>query len=500
MTARASAAPDDDATRVPRAEWIALAIVATGALALRLLYIGQPMRNDEAYSYLYFALPSLRTAVSDYTVPNNHVFHTVLVWAATRLFGNSAAVIRLPALIAGVLCVPAAWMAAHALAGRGSAGRGAGLFAACGVAVLPALLLYSTNARAYMLLCLATLLLVWIGERLLEAESRALWLAVVGIGALGMWAAPVMLYPLGAVSLWLMLEHARMDGARATIRFLPRLAAAVAAILALTALLYLPVLLRSGAAALTQNRFVEPLTWSGLVAQRGEFARSLRELIGLGLNKLELLLALLVALLGLFAPLEGRARRMTLALATAAWCGALILATRRPPPARVLLFLAPLWCVYVGIGLSWLASRVRWPRVPVQAVTAVLLFALLATQAVRSRAVLESEETDWIGMRDARALATLIASGAPGDRIIINRSSSPPLDYYLYRLTGRRLADFAGAQRRGRVLVVLDDRHGQTLQRLMPLHREVQWAALGHPALVARFPGASVYALAARAP
>jgi hypothetical protein len=34
----------------------------------------------------------------------------------------------------------------------------------------------------------------------------------------------------------------------------------------------------------------------------------------------------------------------------------------------------------------------------------------------------------------------------------------------------------------------------------MPLHREVQWAALGHPALVARFPGASVYALAARAP
>jgi hypothetical protein len=493
-------ASSDDATGVSRAEWIALAILVASALALRLRYLGQPMRNDEAYSYLYFALPSLRTAVSDYTVPNNHVFHTVLVWAATRLFGNSPEVIRLPALIAGVLCVPATWMVARALAGPDAPGRGAGLLAAAAVAVLPALLLYSTNARAYMLICLATLLLVWIGERLLQAESLALWAAVIVVGALGMWAAPVMLYPLGAVSLWLMLEHARTDGARGALRFVPRIAAAAAAVLALAALLYLPVLLRSGPAVLTGNRFVEPLTWSGLVAQRAPFARALRELLGLGLSRLELLGALLVALLGVLAPAEGRARRATLAIATAAWCGVLILATRRPPPARVLLFLAPLWCVYVGIGLSWLVSRIRVPRAPVHALGAVLLFALLAVQAVRSRAVLESEETDWIGMRDARALAALIASGRAGDRIVINRSSSPPLDYYLYRLTGRRLADFANAERRTRVLLVLDDRHGQTLQRVMPLHREVEWTSLGPPTLLRRFPGASVYAFATRVP
>ena len=74
---------------VARVDWLVLALLVAGAIALRLVYLGQPMRNDESFSYLYFALPSLRTAVSDYSVPNNHVFHTVLVWVATRLFGNS---------------------------------------------------------------------------------------------------------------------------------------------------------------------------------------------------------------------------------------------------------------------------------------------------------------------------------------------------------------------------------------------------------------------------
>jgi hypothetical protein len=154
----------------------------------------------------------------------------------------------------------------------------------------------------------------------------------------------------------------------------------------------------------------------------------------------------------------------------------------------------------MGVGLSWLASRVRWPGATMPALGVALVLGLLAAQTVHSRAVLASEETDWIGMRDARSLALLLASGEPDDRVVINRSSSPPLDYYLFRLTGRRLSDFAGAQRRGRVLLVLDERHGQTLQRVMPLHQEIEWAALGPPSLLARFPGASVHAFATRTP
>jgi hypothetical protein len=480
---------ESDSLRAARTDWVALAIVVVAAIGLRLLYLGQPMRNDESYSYLYFALPSLRTAVSDYSVPNNHIFHTVLVWLSTRLFGNSPEVIRLPVLVAGVLAVPAAW-----LAGRSLAGRGAGIFAAAMVAVLPALILYSTNARAYMLVGLATLLLVWLGNRLLDAESRGLWVTIVIIGALEMWAAPVMLYPLGAVGLWLVAEHARTGGARGAVRFLPRIGAAMAAIVALAVLLYLPVILRGQGRLLLQNRFVQPMSLAELDAQLADFAQGIRNLIGLGLSRIEVMIGLLVALLGVVIPGERRMRRVTLAAATACWCCVLILGTRRLPPARVLLFLAPLWCVFLGAGLAWISERLRVTRLSAQAIGAVLVMSLLGVQIVRSRAVLESEETDWIGMRDAREIANFILGAPSDDRVVINRSSGPPLDYYLFQLTHRRLAAFSTPNHRGRVLLVLDDRHGQTIDRVLRVHPEIHWDSLGAPSLLKRFPGASVYA------
>ena len=161
---------------VRREEWITLGVILVGAAAIRLFYLGQPMRNDEAYSYLYFALPGLRTAVSDYAVPNNHIFHTVLVWSATQLFGHGPEVIRLPVLIAGLFAVVAVWLATRSLAGAGAA-----LFAAAVSAALPAMILYSTNARAYMIICLGTMLLIWIGSRMLEKESLSQWAAFVVI-------------------------------------------------------------------------------------------------------------------------------------------------------------------------------------------------------------------------------------------------------------------------------------------------------------------------------
>jgi hypothetical protein len=260
------------------------------------------------------------------------------------------------------------------------------------------------------------------------------------------------------------------------------------------------VLVHGGAALLTKNRFVKPLTWPEMGAQVASFARGMRELIGLGLSRIEVVLAVLVASLGIAAPGERRARRVTLALTTALWCCVLILVTRRPPPPRVLLFLAPLFCLYFAIGLSWLVALANSESAPMHALAAVSLFVLVAAHLVRSRAVLVSEETDWIGVRDARAVAELVAADPVEDRIVINRSSGPPLDYYLYRITGRRLSDFAGAQRRGRVLLILDDRHGQKMERVLPLHPDVPWSTLGAPTLLRRFPGVSVYAYSAMTP
>src|ERR671913_564051 len=72
----------EGATTLERVLWIG---VLLSAFALRLYHVGQTMRNDEAYTYLAYALSPLSNALSDYEYPNNHLFHTLLVWVSTRL-------------------------------------------------------------------------------------------------------------------------------------------------------------------------------------------------------------------------------------------------------------------------------------------------------------------------------------------------------------------------------------------------------------------------------
>src|SRR5512138_1549591 len=142
-------------TVAPRPFWTPslLGLVAIGTV-LRLLYLRQPMRYDESVTYLYFAAGSWGHAVGSYTYPNNHVLHTLLVKACVIFFGNEPWVIRLPAFVAGIAMIPMTFSVGRRLFGSASAYVATGLVSASG-----ALALYSTNARGYTMLCLATLVL-----------------------------------------------------------------------------------------------------------------------------------------------------------------------------------------------------------------------------------------------------------------------------------------------------------------------------------------------------
>src|SRR5687767_1863319 len=123
----------------PREHQLALVWLVTIAIAMRALYLGQPMRYDEAVTYMYFVRLPWSEALSTYTYPNNHLFHTLLAKASVTVFGNLPWALRLPAFVAGVLVVPATYMVARAIYGSRPA-----LFAAAIVATSGTLVLYST--------------------------------------------------------------------------------------------------------------------------------------------------------------------------------------------------------------------------------------------------------------------------------------------------------------------------------------------------------------------
>src|SRR5271166_4004898 len=67
---------------------LALAGLTFFAAALRIPLLTQPMRYDEAVTHLEYSSRPFYVALSFYSTPNNHVFHTLLVRLAYLGLGN----------------------------------------------------------------------------------------------------------------------------------------------------------------------------------------------------------------------------------------------------------------------------------------------------------------------------------------------------------------------------------------------------------------------------
>ena len=79
------------------------------------------------------------------------------------------------------------------------------LLAAALVAASSTLVEYSTNARGYTLVALATVLVFLAAARALDRDSVGAWAVVAVVGALGLYAVPIMVYPLGGVFVWILV-------------------------------------------------------------------------------------------------------------------------------------------------------------------------------------------------------------------------------------------------------------------------------------------------------
>jgi hypothetical protein len=490
-TSRLGAAVRREIEEMTSVQRLVAAELLIGALVMRLLYIRQPIRHDEAYTYLYFASEPLGSALSDYSFPNNHIFHTILVRLVTSVLGGSLPAIRLPALVAGLLIVPAVYLLTRRLADRGAA-----ILAMAPAVVWPELVHYSTDARGYSIIALAFLSLLVLGDEMVERDTTALAITIAVVIAIGMYTAPVMLYPGGAALVWIVAERFRRQGAGGVRALLPRLGLIVALSGALTLIAYTPILVRSGPGPLLANKYVVALTFTQFVAALPAFAADLRESLGLGLPSAVLGVFGIAAVGGALWPRDGRSRRLTLALSVLGWCVLLLIGTRRPPPARVWLFLVPLACVYIGIGLSvavrWFAQLRRLEARATSAIAALVIAGVLAAKVVRSRAVVWNLETG--SLVDAPEIASyLLARVRPGDRVVVKNPCDHPLDYYLLRRGHRRLREINAKPGAGRVFVVVEPRHAQTLEAVQSVAPNLPWSQLPLQTPLDTFPSARVY-------
>jgi hypothetical protein len=457
----------------------ALALVILAGIVVRAVYLDGPMRYDEATTYDNYVSKPLYVSLANYSTPNNHLLNTALAAVSVTIGGNGPAAVRAPAFVAGVLVVVAAFAAAWLLYGRAAA-----LLTAALVAGSSTLVEYSANARGYTLVALFTLTALAAAVRILERGGWGAWAALAGSGALGLFAVPVMVYPLGGILLWLgVLLHRQRTPAREVLRSLGACALAVGV---LTALLYAPVFAASGVRSVTSNEFVSPRSWADFASA---LPRHAADTVEAWTRDLPLPVALLLAG-GVLASLALTHRISRYAvpplLAILAWSVPVLLVQRVVPFTRVWLFLVPL-VLATGAGFyGWLLARPR-TRIPLAELVSVVVAAAACTFVLVDDSVRSSRETG--GLIDGPAVADYLAAEfRPGDRILATGSDTI-LQYYLARRGIDARDALFGTSRARREFVVVNVLGGQTLDDLV----QADDSGFGPPRLLRSWRSAQVF-------
>jgi len=358
-------------------EFLILIMVMAAGFYTRLVFLPAPMQYDEAVTFNDFASRSFIAAISDYSLPNNHVFHTLLVHIAFRLFGDAPWIVRLPAFLAGILCIPTAY-----IMGRIHYNRNVGWMAAALAAWWPQMVFYSANARGYSLLGFFSLINFVLAGVILKRRSLAAWFWMGLVSALGLFTVPVMAYSLGILYLWLLVSFIFNENQK---NYQPKqywtsLIATGITTLTLTIVLYLPVLFVSGPDSLFGNKFVRSFTWGEFTDRLPFFLDDIWMRFTQEMPWYAILLILLG--LGLSILLHRKISQFKIpVLAVALLFFVVVMPIQRPEMLSKLFFFSlPLLAVWAAAG--WGAILQLFPRKNLEFVISLLIMGIFAGSSI----------------------------------------------------------------------------------------------------------------------
>jgi MFS family permease len=405
-----------EARGVDRRELALLAVVVVIGVAGRVALLREPMRYDEAFSFLRYAMLSPDVIRHSYDLPNNHVLNTLLMHDAWQAFGTHVWTVRLPAFALGSLVPVASW-----LAGRELYGPRAGLWAAALTAAFGPLVEFSVNGRGYAIGALFVVLSLWAGARILAGDRAPAVAAFVVSATLALYAVPTMVYGLGAVGVFLAAGALLGRDWRGVLTLV--LGAGLAALF--TWLLYRPLFGQPGWTIQPPL----PDVWH----LKTDLARSTWEVW----NRTTPHPLDWIAALGFVAsvPAHGRIGRhpAPLGLAVVLTIAAILLVVDRLPPfPRGYVALLPLYLIAAGAGLAWLidvaAARTARPALLNGGLAAVAAAVIAASLL---HAGLKGSEAP--PQSDNGLMAYLKGELKPGEVLMNQHTFAPAVNFYFFR-------------------------------------------------------------------
>lgn len=430
-----------------------LTVILLVAFVLRLYYLFQPMRYDEAFGFILFFSQPLSFSLSHYVAPNNHLLYNIFAHPLYVLLGNSEWVMRLPAFLFGLLIIPAGYYLISSLFNKES-----GLLSAMLLATSSLLIEYSTNARGYTLYLLWAIIFFYSVELIFKAHKKG-WVYFILSSTLGLYTIPVMIYPIITGIFWFLSRTIKDKLKKDKVKML---IISEAIILILSLGLYLPVIVQSGTASIFSNRFVKPGSSFDFIGTLPHYLSSLwlswmRDFPSWGG-----LIVIVVLFIGVIRSKKLRKKYGSILISMALAIMSVFFLNRRIPPQRVFIFLIPL---YFGVVSAAVVEILKLDFKKMMFRVAVIFIALFFSLVVIDKdAVMKSEETGVLsGAKDV----TLFLKGQlkDGDNVLCFMPADFILAYYFsrYNISWDYLgADFKTTER---VFIVL--KKGQDLSSLL---------------------------------
>ncbi|MBI5056257.1 MAG: glycosyltransferase family 39 protein [Nitrospirae bacterium] len=441
-----------------------LAIILIAAAIRIYLVFFKIMEYDEGVSTSMFILNPLSYGLTNYPIANNHIFHTLLAHISYRIFGIQPWAIRLPALIAGILLVPASYLFVRSFYNKYAA-----LLTAAFVATSDPLIYFSIAARGYSLLVLFFLLIIVIAAYLKQNDNLFLWLLFAIISALGFYTIPIMLYPYGIVIIWLLLSGILKDTKLNQRTLLINLFISVIITFVLTSILYSPVIIVSGLKSLIFTYNAVPKDWSIFISKLPPIIVSTWKEWNEGIPFLISFLLVSGFFISLFFHSRLSVHRIPI-IASVLWLIPVLLIQRVIPFTRVWLFLLPLYLGLASSGIYYFLARFIEPkyrniRSVVLSILSIILVLSLGLSEVQARKEAYYERKGTLKDPDYTAIF-LKNNIVPGDRVLfIGDWLDFNFDYYfaLHKLpampdpkSARRLFVYVNHKAKDTVEVVLN--------------------------------------------
>jgi uncharacterized membrane protein len=343
--------------RIYEDKWhLGLLVLIIGiAILTNAQFLSRPMRYDEAYTYNIYASKPYYQIISDYSLPNNHIFHSILVHFSTTIFGNQPWAVRLPAFIAGILIIPISYIVASGFFSRDIALLGAGFCAFFSI-----LMDYATNARGYTLLCALTLVILGLSKFVINNRNRTAWWLIGGLAVLGFYTVPTMLYPFGAIGSWLLIVWVTKNYLKDYSS--PLFIWHIFCLGILTGIgvvgVYAPVILVSGIQKLMGNNFVSALPWSELGPKNLQRLAQSWTIWHKGVSNLMMVTLTFGLVVGLFFDRKYTRQRISFPVVMIGFVVIAVIFQRVAPFDRMWLFAVPILLIWSAAGLFFFCDLI----------------------------------------------------------------------------------------------------------------------------------------------